>query len=403
MTSCAFRSRSLRTPVFSMRAAYRALEQLRTAGAMDAYVTMNIKRMHASLICCCLCTLLATQATLAADQVRRYELENAEQGNRLVLKSVARPTPGTNEVLVRIRAVSLNHRDLYGLQGMVPGDATGRVLVSDGAGGVIAIGPGVTRFKTGDRVATTFFERWNSGAATIPAITSARGGDRPGVLAEMITSHEDGLVKIPDHLSSEEGLDVAVRGCHSLEQPLQVLIPEAAGIGTARRHWRRVDLWSAVRCGRGRPTDNHELKRCEAGPREVAGATATVNYRAHPDWEKEVLKATGGAGVSHVLEIGGKDTLPRAVSALGLAGHIALIGGLTGFDATLSIASLTGRMGSMTSVDVGSREDFEAMNAFIVRHRIKPVIDKVLSFEEAPAAFDYLKSGSHFGKVVIRL
>ncbi len=130
---------------------------------------------------------------------------------------------------------------------------------------------------------------------------------------------------------------------------------------------------------------------------------ATVNYRTHPQWQEQVRAATKGAGVSHVLEIGGKDTLPKALASLGLGGHVALIGGLTGFEGSIDVSAVTDSLGSLTSIYVGSREDFEAMNAFIEQHKMKPIIDRVFSFEEAPAAFAYLESGSHFGKVVIRL
>ena len=106
--------------------------------------------------------------------------------------------------------------------------------------------------------------------------------------------------------------------------------------------------------------------------------------------------ATGGAGVAHVLEIGGKDTLPKALASLGLGGHVALIGGLTGFGGAMEVDALTSRMGSMTSIYVGSREDFETMNAFLAQHKLKPIIDRVFAFEEAPAAFEYLESGAHF-------
>src|SRR5512134_1736189 len=112
---------------------------------------MNIASNTAS---CVLCSLLATPAALAADQIRHYELEGTDRGYRLALRGVARPTPAANEVLVRIRAVSLNHRDLYVLEGSAGRDLAGLVPVSDGAGEVIAVGQGVRRFKAGDRVAT---------------------------------------------------------------------------------------------------------------------------------------------------------------------------------------------------------------------------------------------------------
>ena len=335
--------------------------------------------------------------------MRRYELESAEQGNRLVLKSVARPTPGTNEVLVRIRAVSLNHRDLYVRDAKRDRNSAGLVPVSDGAGEVIALGQGVTRFKAGDRVATTFFEKWNGGAPTPAAISTARGGDTPGVLSEMIVTHEDGLVKIPDHLSFEEAATLPCAGVtawnglfkHGKLQPGQFVLLEGTG-GVSI-----FGLQFAAAAG-AKPvitsSSDAKLERAKS-----LGAIATVNYRTSPEWQVEVRSATRGAGVSQVLEIGGKDTLPKALAALALGGHIALIGGLTGFDGAMEVGALSGRLGSMTSIYVGSREDFEAMNAFIARHKLKPVIDRTFRFEEAPAAFEYLESGSHFGKVVIRL
>jgi NADPH:quinone reductase-like Zn-dependent oxidoreductase len=336
----------------------------------------------------------------SAEQSRQYELERAESGFRLALRTVARPEPKAGEVLVRIRAASLNHRDLYVLQGQ---GREGLVPVSDGAGEVVSVGGGVTDFKAGDRVATTFFERWDSGSPTPPAVSSARGGDTPGVLAEFITSRAEALVRIPDHLSFEEAATLPCAGLTAwnglfkhgrLQAGQYVLLEGTGGVSI-------FGLQFAAAAG-ARPviTSSSDAKLERA---KTLGAAATVNYRTHAEWQNEVRKATGGQGVAHVLEIGGKDTLPRALASLGLGGHVALIGGLTGFGGAMDVGALTGRMGSMTSIYVGSREDFEQMNAFIARTRLKPVIDRVFTFEEAPAAFEYLESGSHFGKVVIRL
>jgi NADPH:quinone reductase-like Zn-dependent oxidoreductase len=340
----------------------------------------------------------------AADKGRRYELERADKGYRLVLRSVEVPAPQASEVVVRIRAVSLNHRDLYVLQGVYGGDASGRVPVSDGAGEVVAVGAGAKRFKVGDRVATTFFENWNAGPPTPAAIAKSRGGAAAaGVLSETIVTHEDGLVRIPDHLSFEEGATLpcaAVTAWNGLfkhghlQRDQFVLLEGTGGVSI-------FGLQFAAAAG-AKPiitsSSDAKLERARA-----LGAVATVNYRTHPEWQKEVRAATKGAGVSHVLEIGGKDTLPRALASLGLGGHVALIGGLTGFEGSVDVGAVTGSLGSMTSIYVGSREDFEAMNAFIAQHKLKPVIDRVFALEEAPAAFAYLESGSHFGKVVIRL
>jgi NADPH:quinone reductase-like Zn-dependent oxidoreductase len=344
--------------------------------------------------------LSVAAAATAAEQSRRYELERAEAGFQLALRTVARPEPKSGEVLVRIRAASLNHRDLYVLEG---NGRAGLVPLSDGAGEVVSVGANVSAFKPGDRVATTFFERWDGGPPTPAGVTSARGGDTQGVLAQYIVSRPEGLVKIPDHLSFEEAATLPCAGVtawnglfkHGRLQAGQFVLLEGTG---------GVSIFGLqfAAAANAKPviTSSSDAKLERA---KTLGAHATVNYRAHTEWQDEVRKATGGQGVGHVLEIGGKDTLPRALEALGLGGHVALIGGLTGFDGAMDVGALTGRMGSMTSIYVGSRQDFEQMNAFIAKNKLKPVIDRVFTFEEAPAAFEYLKSGSHFGKVVIRL
>jgi NADPH:quinone reductase-like Zn-dependent oxidoreductase len=364
---------------------------------------MKLQHINALMVLSLLSTILLAPSIAAADEMRRYELQRADQGYRLALRDVARPAPAASEVLVRMRAVSLNHRDLYVLQGLGGRDTSGLVPVSDGAGEVVAVGAGVTRFEVGDRVATTFFERWTHGAPTPAAVTTARGGDKPGVLSELIATHEEGFVKIPDHLSFEEAATLpcaAVTAWNGLFKHGRlrdgqfVLLEGTGGVSI-------FGLQFAAAAG-AKPvitsSSDAKLKRAKS-----LGAVATINYRTHAEWDKEVQKATGGAGVAHVLEIGGKDTLPKALQSLGLGGHVALIGGLTGFGGAMDVGALTGRMGSMTSIYVGSREDFDAMNAFIAQHKLKPVIDRVFAFEEAAAAFEYLASGSHFGKVVIRL
>jgi NADPH:quinone reductase-like Zn-dependent oxidoreductase len=366
---------------------------------------MESRYLPAVTILSLVCAVLApVSMAAAAEKIRRYELERADKGYRLALRSVEAAAPKSNEVVVRIRAVSLNHRDLYVLQGVYGGDASGRVPVSDGAGEVVALGPGVKRFKVGDRVATTFFESWISGPPTPAAISRSRGGEAaPGVLSEAIVTHEDGLVRIPAHLSFEEGATLpcaAVTAWNGLfkhghlQRDQFVLLEGTGGVSI-------FGLQFAAAAG-ARPiitsSSDAKLERARS-----LGAVATVNYRTHPEWQEQVRAATKGAGVSHVLEIGGKDTLPKALASLGLGGHVALIGGLTGFEGSVDVGAVTDRLGSLTSIYVGSREDFEAMNVFISQHELKPVIDRVFSFEEAPAAFAYLENGSHFGKVVIRL
>jgi NADPH:quinone reductase-like Zn-dependent oxidoreductase len=365
---------------------------------------MKVRYVPAFAVLALTCATVAPLSfAAAAEAVRRYELEHADKGYRLALRTAELPPPKANEVVVRIRAVSLNHRDLYILQGAYGGDASGRVPVSDGAGEVVALGSGVKRFKIGDRVATTFFESWVDGPPTPAAIANARGGAAPGVLSEKIVAHEDGLVRIPDHLSFDEAATLPCAGVTAwaglfkhggLQRDQFVLLEGTGGVSI-------FGLQFAAAAG-AKPiiTSSSDAKLDRA---RALGAVATINYRTHPEWQEQVRAATKGAGVAHVLEIGGKDTLPKALAALALGGHVALIGGLTGFEGTVDVGAVTGQLGSLTSIYVGSRQDFEAMNEFIARHKLKPVIDRVFSFEEAPAAFEYLESGSHFGKVAIRL
>ena len=133
------------------------------------------------------------------------------------------------------------------------------------------------------------------------------------------------------------------------------------------------------------------------------GAAATVNYRTNPDWQTRVREITGGAGVKQVLEVGGKDTLPKALEALAFRGHVALIGELSGGADEIPVGPLFGASGQISAVFVGSRADFEALNAFVAEHDVHPVIDRVFDFEQAPQAFEHMAHGDYMGKIVIRV
>ncbi|MCU0989994.1 MAG: NAD(P)-dependent alcohol dehydrogenase [Xanthomonadales bacterium] len=353
--------------------------------------------------------LLSLQATAAsvdgAATIRQYQFEQAGSGYRLVLREVPRPTVGPGDVLVRVRAVSLNRRDLNILQRDYDPEYTvaGGIPLSDGAGEVVAVGPDVTRFRVGDRVAGIFFEKWIAGPPSADALASDRGGNPGGMLSEIIVSHEDGLVAIPEHLSYEEA---ATLPCAALTawvglfkrgnlQPGQFVLLEGTGGVSV------FGLVFAAAAG-AKPiitsSSDEKLQRA----REL-GAFGTVNYRSNPEWQQEVRALSGGHGVDQVLDVGGRETLGRALEALAYGGHVALIGGLSGYGSDLPTDALMWINATASGVYVGSREDFEAMNAFISEHRIRPVIDRVFEFEDAQQAFDYLAGGGFFGKIVIRL
>ncbi len=334
-----------------------------------------------------------------AQTIREYRLEPGTSGLALTMREVARPRPREGEVLVRVRAVSLNHRDLS-----VAGrpSSSGLVPLSDAAGEVIAVGPGVTQFAVGDRVAGTFFADWPGGPRTADAMASARGGGVDGVLAEVIVSHENGLIAVPDYLSFEEAATLpcaavtawrALFTDGALEPGDTVLLEGTGGVSI-------FGLQFAAAAG-ARPiiTSSSDAKLDKA---RALGAIGTVNYRSNPEWQENVLALTGGAGVDHILEVVGQETMLRAIEALAYDGHLALIGGLSGRAEALPLGSLP-RGSTVTNVFVGSKEDFAAMNEFLVEHELHPVIDRVFPFEEAEAAFAYMDSGAHLGKIVITL
>jgi NADPH:quinone reductase-like Zn-dependent oxidoreductase len=274
---------------------------------------------------------------------------------------------------------------------------------ADGGGDGVALGPGASRFEVGDRVAGIFMQRWIDGDRTAEALESNRGGNAAGMLSEMIVSSEQSLVAIPEHLTYEEAATLPTAGVTAwvglfkyggLERGDYVLLEGTGGVST-------FGLLFAVAAG-AKPiiTSSSDAKLERARER---GAFGTVNYRTNPDWEKRVRELTGGAGVKQVLEVGGASTFAKALSALAYDGHVAMIGTLSGFAREIPAGPLFGAGAHLTAVFVGSRADFEAMNAFIAEHEIHPVIDRVFEFEQAAAAFDLMADGDYMGKIVVRV
>lgn len=358
----------------------------------------------------CYCALLLTASAGAAvdqqsDTIRQYQFQPASSGYQLVLKEVPRPVASDDQVLVRVRAVSLNRRDINMLNNDYGDDGgiAGGIPLSDGAGEVIAVGEGVTRFKVGDRVAGTFFEKWIAGAPSAEALESARGGGPGGMLSEIIVTNEDGLVGIPEHLSFEEAATLPCAALTAwvglfkrgrLEPGQYVLLEGTGGVSI-------FGLIFTVAAGAKAIITSSRDEKIERA--KALGAFGTANYRKNPDWHTEVRRLTGGIGVDHVLDVGGRDTLSKALEALAYGGHIALIGGLSGYGSDIPTDSLMWINATASGVYVGSREDFDLMNAYISKHKIRPLVDRVFEFERAQDAFDYMQSGSFMGKIVIRL
>ena len=337
---------------------------------------------------------------------KQYQAVRSKADGPFTLQLVDAPVhqPAAHEVLVKVHAASLNRRDIFLLAGQYPvGPRTTVVPLSDGAGEVVAVGTGVTRFHAGDRVAGIFFQKWLSGRPSPDVPGSALGGQVDGMLSQYVTLNEQGLVSPPANLSYEEAATLPCAGVTAwnglftrghLRRGDNVLLEGTGGVSI-------FGLQFAVAEG-AKPiiTSSSDEKLQHA---KKLGAVATVNYKTTPEWEKPVREATAGVGVHQVLEVGGKDSLPHALASLALGGHIALIGGLGGFGGDVPVMALMGGNATVSGIYVGSRADFEAMNAFIEKHRIKPVIDRVFEYNDAQAAFDLMRSGNFFGKIVIRV
>lgn len=340
-----------------------------------------------------------------ADTIRQFQFQPASNGYQIAIKEVPRPVAGDNEVLVRVRATSLNRRDLNMLRNNYGGDFSyaGSIPLSDGAGAVIAVGKDVTRFNVGDRVAGIFFEKWIDGAPSEESLLSDRGGNAGGMLSEVIVTHEDGLVSIPEHLSYEEAATLPCAGLTAwvglfkrgrIEPGQYVLLEGTGGVSIFGL------IFSSALGAKPIITSSRDYKLERA---MEMGAIGTANYRSNSDWHLKVKEISGSHGVDQVLDVGGRDTLAKALEILAYGGHIALIGGLSGYGSDVPTDAIMWINATTSGVYVGSREDFEAMNTFISEHGIRPLIDRVFEFEEAPAAYEYMESGDFMGKIVIRL
>jgi NADPH:quinone reductase-like Zn-dependent oxidoreductase len=313
------------------------------------------------------------------------------------------PTPGAGEVLLRLRAVSLNFRDLLVVQGKYnPRMKLPRVPVSDGAGEVAAVGDGVTAWKTGDRVVIPFMPGWREGPVSAFKTASALGGDVDGLLREYAVFPADVLLPISPHLSFEQAAALPCAGvtawnglfCAGNLQPGQTLLLQGTG-GVSLFGLQFGKMAGATTIVTS--SSDAKLERARA-----LGADHTVNYKTEPAWDKRVLELTDGRGVDLTLEVGGTGTLSKTCRATAFGGRISLIGVLSGIAGEVQIGHILHKALTVHGIYVGSREMFEAMNAALTLSKIEPVIDRVFSFDESVAAFRHMESGQHFGKIVIR-
>lgn len=327
------------------------------------------------------------------------------EGLRQIQIDVGARQPGPTEVLVRMRAASLNYRDWMFARGDYPGvDGSPLVPLSDGAGEVLAVGHGVTRFKPGDRVINTYFPHWIDGAISHWKIAESAGATFDGVLAEQFVADESTLAIIPAHLSFEEASTISCAGITAWNALFAnaVVKPGATALllGTGG-----VSIWAlqlAQAAGLRTIITSSSDDKLERARK--LGAHETINYRNVPDWQIEVLRLTGGAGADVVVEVGGRDTMARSIAATKLGGVVSITGLLSGFAGVdFGLQTLFDVAKHLHGVIVGSRTALDDVVRLIDVQKLRPVVDRVFGFDDAPAAYDYLQSGRHFGKVVIRI
>jgi len=312
------------------------------------------------------------------------------------------PKPGERDVLIRVRATSLNYRDHLIVIGQYMGGAVDRdtIPLSDGAGEVVAAGSAVTRFKVGDRVAGTFFQTWVDGPRT--KLTPALGVPLDGMLAEYVALDEEGVVAIPPSLSFEEAATLPCAGVTAWSALMvlgktvkpgdTVLCLGTGGVSTHAMQFAKAAGASVIVTS----SSDEKLDRARR-----LGAAHGINYGSTPEWDREVHKLTGGRGADIVIEVGGAGTLARSYNALGFGGKVALIGFLGGPEGEHAPFGLMMKAGSLQGIGVGSTAMFEDMNRAIAVNRIQPIVDKAFPFDEAPEAFRQLGAGNFFGKIAI--
>lgn len=323
--------------------------------------------------------------------------------NNLALKESPMPTPGEQELLVRVRAISLNYRDLLVAEGALqPAKSFPLVPASDAAGEVVEVGDKVTSYSVGDSVVSHFHTRWLDGELrpSTDRTDDTLGAPLAGMLTGYVCLHEDWVVPAPGTLSAPAASTLPVAALTAwtalfengqLRPGETVLVQGTGGVALfalqfAKVAGARVIVTSA---------DDAKIERALR-----LGADAAINYSRHPDWQEEALRITEGAGVDLNVETVGGDNLKKSADAAALNGRIALIGFLQGASAGIDLPPVLLKRLHIYGETVGHRRSFERMLRGLAINGVEPVIDRVFPFADAPAAFERLRNGP-FGKVVI--
>ena len=319
------------------------------------------------------------------------------------------PEPRAGQVLVRIRAASLNRRD----QAIVTGTYFGRpatrdmIPLSDGAGEVAAVGDGVTSFAPGDRVVATFAQTPPDGPPF--ATREPLGSPLDGTLVDRMTVYEDGLVSMPRGLSFEDAACLPCAAVTAWNALMAAGTPVKAGDTVLVLGTGGVSMFAlqfALAAGArviATSSSDDKLERVRTIGAAGVFVSGTVNYTRTPDWHKEVIRLTGGRGVDCVVEVGGVGTLEKSFESLAVGGKACLIGVMTGRSATINPYALMWKQAHLHGIRVGDKAMFEQMNRAIETNAIAPIVDRVFPFDDALAAYQYQEAGNFIGKIVITM
>jgi len=318
----------------------------------------------------------------------------------LVEEDIPEPKPG--EVLVRIRACSLNFHDAMVVRGKIP-SADGRVPMTDGAGEVVAVGDGVDELKIADPVVSMFWPYWLSGDMTPATKRDIPGESVDGYASEYVCKPAHFFTKAPAGYTPVESATLACAGvtawrglvtCGRVKPGDTVLTQGTGGVSLFALQFAKAAGAQVIATS----SSEEKLEKLKQ-----LGADIVINYKSVPEWGRKAKDLTDGRGVDHVIEVGGPDTLTQSITACRTGGHIALIGVLTGFAGEVAIPALFSNQIRISGISIGSRADQEDMIRAITVNRLKPVIDRRFPLQDIGAAFEHYESQKHFGKVCLEL
>ena len=320
----------------------------------------------------------------------------------LVIEDRPDPKPKAGEVLVRVRASSLNYHDFIVALGGIP-TPDGRIPMSDGAGEVVAVGEGVTKWKAGDKVISLFFPNWQSGQVEAAGFQSVPGDGADGFGCELYAGPETAFTRMPKGWTFDEAATLpcaaltAWRGMYveTRTKPGDwVLVQGTGGVSIFALQFAKATGARVI------ATSSSQAKMEKL---RALGADHVINYKETPDWGKKAFELTGGRGVDEVVEIGGPGTMAQSINACRPGGHISLIGVLTGVSGEVPTAALFSRNITLSGITVGSRRHQEDMVDAIDATGFKPVIDSRFPLDQIAAAFAHQASQQHFGKIVLTI